>query len=106
MDQNHDIIAGQDVFDLTHKGRFIQSCRMVMVFHQAWHQRQVIFRMLTPRIRQREHSHVQLTPGHWLVLFFGLKQRSRRKNLDRQIHICRRHFIRDDLRNLVAHIRR
>ena len=104
MHQHLDVIFGHDLFEGVHKGAIHQARGVIVVAHEAGHQGQVIGRLLTARIAERQNRHVQLATAHGVVLFPRRKQRLRRENRNLKVNVGGGDFVSHDLRHLVADV--
>ena len=77
---------------------------MVVVLHEARHERQVEFRPLAARIGQGVDDHVDLSARQRVVLLAGAEQRLRRVDGDLEVHIRGRDLVGDDLGHLVTDV--
>jgi hypothetical protein len=79
---------------------------MVVVAHEAGHQREIVGRTLAARIAERQHGHVELSTAQGIVLLPRGEERARGIDGDLEAHIGLGHAVGDDLRDLVANILR
>jgi len=102
--QNHHVVVGHFRFKGFHEGRVAQTRRVIVVFHEARHQGEVIGRLLAAGIAERQDCHVELAAAQGLVLLARFEQRLRTVDLDLQIDVCGGDFVGDDLRDLMADV--
>lgn len=105
MDEDHHVILGHLLLDRLHEGAFVETRGMVVVLHEARHQREVVGGLLAARIGQGQNRHVELTARQGRILLARLEQRLRGENADLEVDIGGGDFVGHDLGDLVAHIR-
>jgi hypothetical protein len=86
------------------KWGIVQTLGVLVVLDQTGHQGGAELRMLAARIVERKGRDVELALDHRVPLLGGLEQRRGGIDPDVQADVGCRHFARDHLHHLVAHV--